>query len=298
MMDIPGHPSDAPPLLTVGMSVYNAGDFLREAVLSVVRQTFCDWELLLLDDGSTDGAVEGIADIADPRIRVIRDGENHGLAARLNQAVSLARGKYFARMDQDDICHPERFERQLAYLAAHPETDLLGTKCVTIDEAGEISGSLPFAADHEDLCRRPWTGFYIPHPTWMGPVAWFKKHGYASPGPYFCEDQELLLRSHKDSRFHVLSEPLLAYRMPGRWRWGKRLRTRTTLLRIQVAHFAARGELLFALLAVLATVTRIFRDLFAAAGLAGRSTVQELEILGESGRFLKYWRSFGSGCVL
>ena len=302
MTDLPNHPSDVSPLLTVGMSVYNGGAFLREAVISVVRQTFSDWELLVLDDGSTDGAVEGIADITDPRIRVIRDGENHGLAARLNQAVSLARGKYFARMDQDDICHPERFERQLAYLAAHPETDLLGTKCVTIDEGGEINGFLPFAAEHEELCRRPWTGFYIPHPTWMGPLAWFKKHGYASPGPYFCEDQELLLRSHKESRFHVLAEPLLAYRMPGRWRWGKRLRTRTTLLQIQVAHFAARGQYLFAVLAVLATATRILRDLIAAAGLAGRPGVQKLEGPGEDGRFLAYWKSFipgrdlGRGC--
>lgn len=203
----------AAPLLSVAMSVYNGGDFLREAVLSVVRQTFRDWELLLIDDGSIDGAVERITDILDPRIRVIRDGENHGLAARLNQAVSLARGKYFARMDHDDICHPERFEKQLAYLAAHPETDLLGTKCATIDESGRLNGFLPFAADHENLCRRPWAGFYIPHPTWMGPLAWFQKHGYASPAPYFCEDQELLLRTHRKSHFHAMEEALLAYQI-------------------------------------------------------------------------------------
>ena len=92
MTGISSDPHDAqrPPLLTVGMSVYNGGDFLREAALSVIRQTFVDWELLLIDDGSTDGAVERLSDITDPRIRVIRDGENHGLAARLNQVSSLA----------------------------------------------------------------------------------------------------------------------------------------------------------------------------------------------------------------
>ena len=91
------------------MPVYNAGKYLRLAVLSIVRQTFTDWELLIVDDGSTDNALQGIADIDDARIRILRDGKNKGLAARLNECIDLARGKYFARMDQDDVSYPERF---------------------------------------------------------------------------------------------------------------------------------------------------------------------------------------------
>src|SRR5450830_847145 len=91
------------PLVTVAMPVYNAGKYLRLAVLSIVKQTFTDWEMLVIDDGSTDNAFDSIADIKDDRIRILRDGTNKGLAARLNEAIDLARGQYFARMDQDDV---------------------------------------------------------------------------------------------------------------------------------------------------------------------------------------------------
>ena len=81
-----------PPKITVAMPVFNGGEFLRPAVLSIVKQTFSDWELLIIDDGSTDGSLETIQDIQDARIRVIKDGLNKGLAARLNEAIDLARG--------------------------------------------------------------------------------------------------------------------------------------------------------------------------------------------------------------
>ena len=87
------------PLVTVAMPIFNAGSYLRLAVLSIVRQTFADWELLIIDDGSTDNALQDIADIRDHRIRILRDGENKGLAARLNEAIDLACGSYFACMD-------------------------------------------------------------------------------------------------------------------------------------------------------------------------------------------------------
>lgn len=82
---------DHAPLVTIAMPIYNAGSDLRPAVLSILQQTFPDWELLIIDDGSSDGAAEGISDIRDSRIRVLRDGLNRGLAARLNEAIDLAR---------------------------------------------------------------------------------------------------------------------------------------------------------------------------------------------------------------
>src|SRR5690606_319822 len=111
------------------MPVFNGGPLLRVALASIVAQTFEDWELMLIDDGSTDGAVAALPQPLDARIRVLSDGTNQGLAARLNQAIAMARGPYFARMDQDDVAHPERLERQLRYMQDNPATDLLGTKC-------------------------------------------------------------------------------------------------------------------------------------------------------------------------
>ncbi|HQS38498.1 MAG TPA: glycosyltransferase family A protein, partial [Methylotenera sp.] len=83
------------PMITVAMPVYNAGKHLRLAVLSIVKQTFTNWEMLIIDDGSTDNAFELISDIHDERIVILKDGSNKGLAARLNEAMDLARGEYF-----------------------------------------------------------------------------------------------------------------------------------------------------------------------------------------------------------
>src|SRR5438309_10301144 len=89
--------------VSIGIPFLNARRFLADAVRSVFAQTCDDWELLLVDDGSTDGSLDVVRSIDDPRVRVISDGTNRGLCARLNQIASLARGKYLARMDADDL---------------------------------------------------------------------------------------------------------------------------------------------------------------------------------------------------
>lgn len=261
------HEKPLTPLITVGMPVYNAGQYLRLAVLSIVKQTFTDWELLIIDDGSTDNALQSIADIKDDRIRILGDGKNLGLAARLNECIDLARGKYFARMDQDDVSYPERFRRQVMTLDANPELDLLAVRAITIDENNRANGLVPSALTHEDICAKPWRGFYIPHPTWMGKIEWFRAHRYTVPGPYFCEDQELLLRSYRDSHLGALDEVLFAYRVRGHIHWKKLARTRSTVLKIQLAHFARSLQWHYWLLAVAAYMGRSADDLLKRAGL-------------------------------
>ncbi|MCC7310714.1 MAG: glycosyltransferase family 2 protein [Sulfuritalea sp.] len=253
------------PLVTVAMPVFNAGRYLRAAVLSIIRQSFTDWELLIIDDGSTDGAVDLLADITESRIIIVRDGENKGLAARLNEAVDRSRGKYFARMDQDDVSYPERFERQVNMLEQHPEIDLCAVCCVTINTNDELIGALPRALGHEEICARPWLGFYLPHPTWMGRTGWFRRHGYASPGPYFCEDQELILRTFQVSRFATLPETLFAYRIRDRINWLKLTRTRSTLLGEQLSHFWRDRQIGSMLCSLLAYCERIATDTLSAA---------------------------------
>lgn len=248
------------PLVTIAMPIYNAGRYLRPAVNSIVQQTFADWDLIIIDDGSSDNATETIRDICDPRIRVLRDGANRGLAARLNEAIDLARGEYFARMDQDDISYPDRLARQLAMLEQNPELDLVAVRCVAIDADNELAGALPFALTHDEICTSPWRGFHLPHPTWMGRITWFRRHRYATPGPFFCEDQELLLRSNRESRFATVPEFLFAYRVRAEINWRKTVRTRKTLLAIQLRQFLAMRQFYFCVLAVIAFITRVSMD--------------------------------------
>jgi murein biosynthesis integral membrane protein MurJ len=256
-------PNQAPggfsPLVTVAMPVFNAGGYLRLAVLSIVRQTFTDWELLIIDDGSTDNALQDIADIRDKRIRILQDGANKGLAARLNEAIDLARGRYFARMDQDDVSYPERFARQIEVLANDPQLDLVGVRAITISGNHQLTGMLP-AITQDEIAAKPWRGFYLPHPTWMGRIEWFRKYRYTEPGLYFCEDQELLLRSHEQSRFGMIGEPLFAYRLREEIPWRKLIKTRLTVLPVQLRYFFPRRQFLFALMAILTFVGRLVLD--------------------------------------
>jgi glycosyltransferase involved in cell wall biosynthesis len=249
------------PLVTVAMPVFNGGRHLRLAVQSIVKQTFADWELLLIDDGSTDGAVQDLADIKDPRIRVLRDGQNRGLAARLNEAIDLARGKYIARMDHDDVSYPERFALQLQAFEKNPSLDLVATQAITIDGKGHMTGCLPADASNEKIVAKPWRGFYLPHPTWMGKTSWFRQFRYTIPAPYLCEDQELLFRSYQTSRFAMVDQPLLAYRIREKTVWSKQFKTRMTVFRVQWRHFVSTGQYGFALISILVLAGRLLLDL-------------------------------------
>lgn len=249
------------PFVTVAMPVYNAGHYLRLAVLSIVRQTYTNWELLIIDDGSTDNSIDSIADIQDKRIRILRDSANKGLAARLNEAVDLAQGQYFARMDQDDVSFPKRFESQVQALQNEDELDLVAVRAITISGNNKLTGLLPYDMTQEEISARPWRGFYLPHPTWMGKVSWFRKYRYAAPGPYFCEDQELLLRSYERSRFLIITEPLFAYRIRDEINWRKLFKTRLTILQLQLRKFIPRWQLFFALMSISTFFGRTFLDI-------------------------------------
>lgn len=251
----------AAPLVTVAMPIYNAGELIRPAVRSILQQTLSDVELIIIDDGSSDNCLAHIEDLReDPRIRVFRDGDNHGLASRLNEAMDLARGTWFARMDQDDISYPERLARQVAYLEAHPEIDLLGVRAIRISNTHRFLGFGPSLTEHEQLVAKPWRGIYLMHPTWMGRLSWFREHRYTVPGPYLCEDQEFLLRVYPQSRFAVLPDILFAYRVPDQLRLAKRWANRRSVLQQQLKHFRRRRQLGHALKAIGTYAARLMLD--------------------------------------
>lgn len=244
------------------MPIYNAGHFLRLAVKSILNQTYTNWELFIIDDGSTDSALETISDITDPRIHIIKDGRNLGLAMRLNQAIDLSRGKYFARMDQDDVSFPERFEKQVQHLESSPSIDLVSCSVIAISENNTILGKVPCLTEHKELCSTPWKGLAIPHPTWMGKCEWFRKHKYKIPGPYFCEDQELLLRTFQHSQFSAVPDYVFAYRIRDKRNLARVLKTRWVLLRIQSHFFINQRKINHLILAWLYCATLAIRDLW------------------------------------
>ena len=249
------------PSVTVALPVYNAGKYLRPAVFSIINQTFKNWELLVIDDGSTDSAIQELAGLNDRRIKIFRDGQNRGLAVRLNEAINMAKGSYFARMDSDDISYPERLARQLEMLHCDSTLDVVATRAITIDENDNATGLFPCAISHEEICARPWRGFYLPHPTWMGRIEWFRKHRYTVPAPYFCEDQELLLRTYLTSRFGTVDEILFGYRIRSEVDWGKLAGTRRAIFGFQMMYFFSKHRWHLLLYAAIAYVIKLLRDL-------------------------------------
>jgi glycosyltransferase involved in cell wall biosynthesis len=224
------------PLVTVILPVFNGRKTLFAAVNSICQQTYENWELLVLDDGSTDGSLATASSFRDDRVIPVVRSNGQGLTARLNQGIDLAKGRYIARMDADDIAFPERLARQVAYLESHPVVDLLGTRAVVFRDDGSIVGLLPFSGTHDAICAHPWNNIPLPHPTWMGRREWFCKHRYHVPEYHRAEDQELLLRAHDSSRYACLPDVLLAYRQGG-FSLKRTLTGRVGLLRAQWRYF-------------------------------------------------------------
>ncbi len=199
------------PLISIAMSLYNAEQTLDLTLQSLLAQTCDDFEILMLDDGSTDNTLSIAKSYDDPRIRVLSDGTNRSQSERLNQAVEISRSEYFARMDNDDIAYPQRLEMQLAYLRNDSDIDLVGASAIVFRGDGEVLGKRSMPESHEEICLRPHAGFPIIHPTYMGRTAWFRRYGYRKDAVQ-CDDQNMLLRAYKNSSFANVPEILLGYR--------------------------------------------------------------------------------------
>lgn len=129
-----------PPRVTVLMTVYNGLPYLPQAIESLLAQTFTDLEFLILDDASSDGSVACIEGYRDPRIRLVRNERNLGQAATLNKGLALARAPWIARLDQDDVCHPDRLARQVGVLTCRPEVAAVGSWVQYINARGRRTG--------------------------------------------------------------------------------------------------------------------------------------------------------------
>jgi len=248
------------PEVSVLLPVRDGARTLALAMVSVLEQSFRDFELLVLDDGSVDASPDIALRFGDPRVRLLRDGMKRGLAARLNQGIDEATGRYIARMDADDVCFPQRFARQVERLNGERRLDLVACKMLDFDETGSATGTRPSRLEHEALCARPWSGIYLGHPTWMGRADWFRRYRYRTPDMVRAQDQELLLRAYPHSRFAALDEALLGYRA-GPIALGKVWATRRYILAAQIDCFTERRQWRNLLLATLATGLKLSLDL-------------------------------------
>jgi glycosyltransferase involved in cell wall biosynthesis len=196
-------------LVTIAIPFLNGSLTIRGAIQSVFAQIHDEWELLLMDDGSTDDSLRIAKSVRDPRVRVISDGVNRGLVYRLNQATNLAEGELLARMDADDLMHPERLARQVEYLKFHPDVDLVGTGMYSIDADNHAVGMHAIAASRLHL-----KGLGYMHPTVTGRTAWFHANPY-DPAYSRAEDLELWCRTQPQTVGHNLGEALYFYREVG-----------------------------------------------------------------------------------
>ena len=199
------------PILTIGLPVYNAGPFLRDCLRSIFAQSWSDWELVVVDDGSTDDSNSILRSIQDPRVRLVGPSLHRGLGAALNLIIANARGRYIARMDADDMMHPSRVERQLRILLGRPDLDGIGCGMVVLDQHLEPIGMKLNPSDHAAISADPLGGIRIAHATLVSRAEWFRGHSY-NDDSYGCEDWELLFSTFATSRFANLMEPLYFYR--------------------------------------------------------------------------------------
>jgi glycosyltransferase involved in cell wall biosynthesis len=199
------------PVITIAMPFYNSAATLELSIRSILNQSYGDFELLLCDDGSDDQGLAIARSFHDPRVICWSDGRRLRLAARLNECIDRARGRYLARMDADDIAYPDRLELQMTFLAAHAEIDLCAAGAIVFGKYGRPLWRFNPATDNDSITHSPFRGFPLWHPLWMGRIEWFRRWRYEESA-WLAQDQELLLRSYRFSRFANLPQVLLGYR--------------------------------------------------------------------------------------
>lgn len=182
------------PLISVVLPVFNAEQYIREAIDSILRQTLSDFELILVEDCSSDNTkyiAENYA-IQDSRIVLIKNDRNEGIVNALNKAVTMAKGKYIARMDGDDISHLKRFEKQLSFLEKEG-LDIVGSQCIRFKESPEKGKKLDYPCKHNICQIFMRKSNALAHPSWFGKATVFKQLGYRNI--HTCEDYDFLIRA-------------------------------------------------------------------------------------------------------
>lgn len=194
------------PILSVVMATYNGEAFIKEAIQSVLDQTYTDFEFLIVDDGSTDTTASIVSSFKDERIIYIKKRANTGIANSLNLGIVKAKGQYIARMDDDDVCMPERFEKQLEILEHQNNIVVCGTTVLLKDRAARV-----YPEHYENIKMALLFSNPITHPTVMMRKDVLLNFPYNS-NMVPSEDYDLWSRLIEKGEFYIIQSPLLLYR--------------------------------------------------------------------------------------
>lgn len=211
------------PVVSVVMPVRNAERYLREAVESVLAQTFRDFELMVVDDGSTDGSAEVVRSFRDERVRLLPNEGEPYLAGALTYGCRQARGGLIARMDADDICLPERLARQVEFMRSNPEVGVVGSNVEWTDEQGRSATAKAWRRpeSHEAICAELFLRCPFCHPTVMmrrevlARLGWYETSLLKGREQYSAEDLDLWRRGAGVTMLRNLPDVLLRYRIHG-----------------------------------------------------------------------------------
>ena len=209
------------PTVSVILSVRNGEPYLKQAIDSILAQSFRDFELIVVDNHSTDDSPNIVESYDDERIILTKPEEPLHLAQALNYAASMARGEYVARMDADDVSHPARFEKQIQYMREHPEVGILGSQVRPIDADGELitGGQYNKPESHADIACSLFFGCALWHPSVMlrksviDKLGWYSSPTIAGREEYSTEDYDLWCRASGHTKVHNLPDVLLDYRI-------------------------------------------------------------------------------------
>lgn len=210
------------PKISVIMAAYNKSRHIKEAIDSILQQTMQDFELVVVDDASTDDTDAIVRSICDPRIVLLQNTENSGPAPTRNKAVAAARGEYLAIMDADDVALPDRIEKEADFLDHHPEYGLIGSAFYHIDDNGARLGLVKVLTEDRDLReglkRQNWFG----HSTVLIRKSVFDDMGGYDTTFRYSHDYELIIRVAEKYKVANLSEPLCLWRSsPGNISYAK-----------------------------------------------------------------------------
>ena len=204
------------PYVSVAIPFYNAEKYLADAIRSIMVQSYKNWELILIDDGSSDGSLDIATSIVDSRIRVVSDGKNKKLAARLNEVARLAKYDYLVRMDADDLIAIDRIERQMDILLSDASLDLVTTGVVSVADDLEYIGHRGQNAVCPTLHQLITKEVGVTHAALVGKKSWFLRNPY-DESLKVAQDFSLWISAaaKDDFKIKIIEDPLYYYREEG-----------------------------------------------------------------------------------
>lgn len=200
--------------ISVILPCYNNAKYLNEALTSVLQQSYADFELIIIEDGSTDNSREIIKGFTDPRIKLLEHKTNLGIVISLNEGIKIAQGEYIARMDADDVMLPGRLGRQAEFLDQNPKVAVVGSYAETIDENNNFLGYYDYPPLNDKAIRR----MLLTHNPFIHPSTMLRRNLLLASGGYknnfnHIEDYELWTRLLQFGQGANLPERLIKYRL-------------------------------------------------------------------------------------